>query len=141
MFAQGAVVLTTHSMEEAEALSTRIAIMTKGKLRCIGTPQHLKNRFGRGYRLELLIGNSSSSSSVDETGGIQSAQRAVTSGGDDDDDDDDDDDERRNQEDAVAQVTAFVADDLGGTVVESFGMRLVCLVRFKRSALVCNFCM
>ena len=51
----GSVVLTTHSMEEADALSTRIAIMTNGELRCVGTSQHLKTRFGGGYQLELLL--------------------------------------------------------------------------------------
>ena len=50
-----AIVLTTHSMEEADALSTRIAIMTNGELRCVGTSQHLKTRFGGGYQLELLL--------------------------------------------------------------------------------------
>jgi ATP-binding cassette, subfamily A (ABC1), member 3 len=30
------VVLTTHSMEEAEALSTKLAIMVEGKIKCIG---------------------------------------------------------------------------------------------------------
>merc|ERR1712146_302062 len=38
-----------------EALSTRIGIMTHGKLQCIGTSAHLKHRFGRGYRLELQL--------------------------------------------------------------------------------------
>ena len=34
-----AVVLTTHSMEEAEALCDRIGIFVHGKLSCIGNPQ------------------------------------------------------------------------------------------------------
>ena len=42
------VVLTSHSMEECEALCTRVGIMTAGRLRCLGTVQHLKNRFGAG---------------------------------------------------------------------------------------------
>ena len=50
---QCSVILTTHSMEEAEALCTRIGIMVNGQLRCLGTGTHLKNRFGRGYELEL----------------------------------------------------------------------------------------
>lgn len=37
-----AVILTTHSMEEAEAICTRIAIMVNGRLRCLGSAQHLK---------------------------------------------------------------------------------------------------
>ncbi|KAI0515529.1 hypothetical protein KFK09_008194 [Dendrobium nobile] len=44
-----AIVLTTHSMEEADILSDRIAIMAKGRLRCIGTSIRLKSRFGTGY--------------------------------------------------------------------------------------------
>ncbi|RRT49598.1 hypothetical protein BHE74_00046826 [Ensete ventricosum] len=36
-------------MEEADILSDRIAIMAKGKLRCIGTAIRLKSRFGTGY--------------------------------------------------------------------------------------------
>lgn len=48
-------ILTTHYMEEAEALCDRIAIMAKGSVRCIGTPTHLRNKFGSGYRLELLL--------------------------------------------------------------------------------------
>ncbi|GAB5355108.1 hypothetical protein AAMO2058_000177600 [Amorphochlora amoebiformis] len=47
------VVLTTHSMEECEALCHRVGIMAKGRLRCLGTLQHLKNRHGKGYHLEI----------------------------------------------------------------------------------------
>merc|ERR1712151_889928 len=49
------VILTTHSMEEAEALCRRISIMANGKLRCIGSAQRLKTRFGKGYQVELKI--------------------------------------------------------------------------------------
>ncbi|XP_057761178.1 ABC transporter A family member 2-like [Arachis stenosperma] len=44
-----AIVLTTHSMEEADILSDRIGIMAKGKLCCIGTAIRLKSRFGTGF--------------------------------------------------------------------------------------------
>ena len=36
------IILTTHSMEEAEALSDRIGIMTEGRLLAVGTPKELK---------------------------------------------------------------------------------------------------
>lgn len=39
--AKATIILTTHYMEEAEALSDRIAIMQKGKLVCMGTVQEL----------------------------------------------------------------------------------------------------
>lgn len=50
-----AIVLTTHSMEEADILGDRVAIMARGKLRCIGTPIHLKTRFGAGYRVNVSV--------------------------------------------------------------------------------------
>ena len=39
------------SMEECEALCTRLAIMVNGRLKCLGSPQHLKHKFGEGYTL------------------------------------------------------------------------------------------
>ncbi|KAF9208694.1 hypothetical protein BGZ59_010494, partial [Podila verticillata] len=47
------VVLTTHSMEEADILSDKIAIMTLGRLRCMGTSLHLKELYGSGFRLNV----------------------------------------------------------------------------------------
>eukprot|EP00928_Gymnodinium_smaydae_P046455 TRINITY_DN30952_c0_g1_i1.p1 TRINITY_DN30952_c0_g1~~TRINITY_DN30952_c0_g1_i1.p1 ORF type:complete len:1357 (-),score=249.72 TRINITY_DN30952_c0_g1_i1:38-4018(-) len=49
------VVMTTHSMEEAEALSDRLAIQVRGRLRCLGTPEHVKAKYGSGYQLEILL--------------------------------------------------------------------------------------
>ncbi|XP_072526701.1 phospholipid-transporting ATPase ABCA1-like [Salminus brasiliensis] len=43
------VILTSHSMEECEALCTRMAIMVNGQFKCLGSIQHLKSRFGDGY--------------------------------------------------------------------------------------------
>ncbi len=39
------ILLTSHSMEECDAVCGRLAIMVNGKLRCIGSPQHLKQRY------------------------------------------------------------------------------------------------
>ncbi|GAX80779.1 hypothetical protein CEUSTIGMA_g8215.t1 [Chlamydomonas eustigma] len=49
------VILTTHSMEEADVLGDRIGILASGRLRCLGTSLHLKNRFGSGYQLRLTL--------------------------------------------------------------------------------------
>ena len=38
-------------MDECEALCTRLAIMVNGRFKCLGSPQHLKNKFGQGYTL------------------------------------------------------------------------------------------
>ena len=43
-------------MEECDALCTRIAIMVNGKFKCLGSPQHLKNKFGQGYTLIVQMG-------------------------------------------------------------------------------------
>uniref|UniRef100_A0A8C6UEZ0 ABC transporter domain-containing protein n=1 Tax=Neogobius melanostomus TaxID=47308 RepID=A0A8C6UEZ0_9GOBI len=55
------VILTSHSMEECEALCTRMAIMVNGRFKCLGSIQHLKNRFGDGYTLIVRVGGSPSS--------------------------------------------------------------------------------
>lgn len=43
-------------MEEVDALASRLVIMAAGSVRCLGTPQHLKSKFGDGYTLELRLG-------------------------------------------------------------------------------------
>jgi len=47
------VFITSHSLEECEALCTRLAIMVDGRLCCIGSVQHLKNKFSVGYQLHI----------------------------------------------------------------------------------------
>merc|ERR1711871_607698 len=47
------VVLTTHSLDECEALCNQVVVMVGGKLKCLGNIQHLKSRFGMGYTVEL----------------------------------------------------------------------------------------
>ncbi|KAF8561538.1 hypothetical protein P879_02584 [Paragonimus westermani] len=65
------LVLSSHSMEECEALCSRVSIFVNGRLKCLGTCQHLKARFGRGYSLTLqvaapphLVGSSSTEESL-----------------------------------------------------------------------------
>ncbi len=48
-----AIVLTTHTMEEADYLCDRIAIMDEGKVLCEDTPQALKRGIESGERVEL----------------------------------------------------------------------------------------
>ena len=43
------IVLTTHSMEECEALCTRLAIMVNGQFKCLGSVQHIKSRYACNY--------------------------------------------------------------------------------------------
>jgi len=49
------VILTSHSMEEVEALCTRVGILRDGKLRCFGTVQLLKDRHLNAFHVECRI--------------------------------------------------------------------------------------
>ena len=40
-------------VEEAEALCMRIGIMVNGQLQCLGSAQHLRSRFGKGYQIDV----------------------------------------------------------------------------------------
>lgn len=45
------LIFSPTSMEECEALCTRLAVMVNGQFKCLGSPQHLKSKFGSGYTL------------------------------------------------------------------------------------------
>lgn len=49
------IILTSHSMDECEALCSRIAIMVNGTFRCIGSTQHLRSKFGKGYTVTIRL--------------------------------------------------------------------------------------
>jgi len=50
---KAAIILTTHSMEEAEELCTRVGIMINGKFVCLGPLNYLKNTYGSGYKITI----------------------------------------------------------------------------------------
>ncbi|KAH0621712.1 hypothetical protein JD844_023309 [Phrynosoma platyrhinos] len=54
---QCSVILTSHSMEECEALCTRLAIMVNGRFQCMGSLQHIKSRFGKGFTVKMHLNN------------------------------------------------------------------------------------
>lgn len=64
------LVLTSHSMEECDALCTKIVIMVNGKFVCLGSPQHLKNKFGHGYTLMCRMG-------LDPNGAVASVEPLI----------------------------------------------------------------
>ena len=49
------ILLTTHSLEEAEYLGDRIGIMSEGILICCGTSSYLKSKYPCGFNINLLI--------------------------------------------------------------------------------------
>lgn len=58
------LVLTTHSMEEADALASRAGILAKGML-AVGTGEELRKRWGDGYHVHLVL-KSAPASTADE---------------------------------------------------------------------------
>lgn len=49
------IVLTSHSMDECEALCSRLAIMVDGEFKCLGSVQSLKNQFSKGLILKVKV--------------------------------------------------------------------------------------
>ena len=49
------ILLTTHSLDEAEYLGDRIGIMSDGQLICCGTSSYLKSKYPCGFNINLLI--------------------------------------------------------------------------------------
>ena len=50
-----ATILTSHSLEEVEALCSKVGIMINGSLRAIGSIDRLANKFGTGFQIELQV--------------------------------------------------------------------------------------
>ncbi len=65
--ARRCIVLTTHLMEEAEALCDRVGIMVNGKLEAVGSLTHLKSRFGKFW--QIFVAQTESSSAAAAGGG------------------------------------------------------------------------
>lgn len=51
-------------MDECEHLCNRLAIMTLGQLKCIGPIQQLKQTFGLGFLIIIMVKNSQSSENI-----------------------------------------------------------------------------
>ena len=52
---KSSLILTSHSMQESEALCGRIAIMVAGKFMCLGSTQHLRSKFGHGFSIDIKM--------------------------------------------------------------------------------------
>lgn len=51
-------------MEECEALCSRIGIMVNGRFCCMGSPQHLRSKYGQGYSVTISLRKSNESNSA-----------------------------------------------------------------------------
>jgi len=47
------MILTTHRMDEAEALCDNIAIIINGRFVCYGNNTHLKQQYGQSYSIQI----------------------------------------------------------------------------------------
>jgi ABC-2 type transport system ATP-binding protein len=71
------VLMTTHYMEEADALCDRVGLMHLGRLRALGTPDELKAAQGEGASLEDVFRAFTGGSLVDnERGGLRNVRSA-----------------------------------------------------------------
>lgn len=72
------ILLTTHFMDEADILADRKAVISKGKLRCCGSSLFLKNKFGIGYHLTLVLEGSGRTTAIERlvTSHVAKAEKA-----------------------------------------------------------------
>jgi len=52
---KSAVIMTTHSMDEAETLCKRMGIMVNGEFVCLGSSNEIKNTYGYGFEVDIRI--------------------------------------------------------------------------------------
>jgi ABC-type multidrug transport system ATPase subunit len=65
------ILMTTHHMEEADALGDRIAVMSAGQVRCCGSALFLKKVFNAGYHLRISKSSSWNQVAFEELVGIK----------------------------------------------------------------------
>ena len=78
------VLLTTHAMDECEALCERVGMMAGGRLRCLGSSQHLKGRFGEGYVVDAKVASAADGSGEEgarKAAAVRAALEAAGGGG------------------------------------------------------------
>lgn len=78
------VVLTTHAMDECEALCERVGMMAGGRLMCLGSSQHLKGRFGEGYVVDAKVASAADGSGEEgarKAAAVRAALEAAVTGG------------------------------------------------------------
>ena len=52
---KSSVIMTTHSMDEAETLCKRMGIMVNGEFVCLGSSEEIKNKYGYGFEVDIRI--------------------------------------------------------------------------------------
>lgn len=65
-------------MEEAEALCTKIGIMVDGQFKCFGSSQHIKDKYGMGFEIEVKIKQLTDESLKQKQAALHSKEEYVT---------------------------------------------------------------
>ena len=52
---RSSVVMTTHEMEEAEGVATKVAFMVGGKMKTVGSAREIRDMYGNGYEIEIKL--------------------------------------------------------------------------------------
>src|ERR1700678_1445086 len=78
------ILLTTHNMEEADALCQRLAIVDHGKVIALGTPEQLKASIPGGFLLRLRFGNQTAEllARLQSLAGVREVRAADSTGAD-----------------------------------------------------------
>lgn len=71
------IILSTHFMEEADILCDRIGIMHRGKLATIGSSLELKEEFGAGYVLTMILKDVGSEAATDASNTVVDTVRKI----------------------------------------------------------------
>ncbi|KAK4147444.1 uncharacterized protein C8A04DRAFT_9069 [Dichotomopilus funicola] len=75
------MVLTTHFLDEADLLADSIAVLSRGRLRAVGTSAELKGRFGGGYRIWVNRLDHDNNNNIDrDSGEIPEIQDEIPKG-------------------------------------------------------------
>ncbi|XP_077534445.1 phospholipid-transporting ATPase ABCA3-like [Haemaphysalis longicornis] len=61
-----AFVLSSHNIDECEISCDRLTIMVQGQMMCLGTVQHLREKYGKGYRLHAMLKHGAASDAAAE---------------------------------------------------------------------------
>ncbi|TMW69304.1 hypothetical protein Poli38472_001460 [Pythium oligandrum] len=59
------ILLLTRSMEECEAVCSRVGILVNGKMKCLGSVEHLQQKLGNGYTMEVSVDEDSTAAELE----------------------------------------------------------------------------
>ena len=73
------MILTTHSMEEAEIMCDRVSWLKRGNFVCIGNPEKLKIQFSLGYKLHVKFNDEIINQNIIMNNNIQNTLNIISS--------------------------------------------------------------